>query len=161
MKRLIALIVPSLLAAGAALGAEPTTDFTPVMTRGTEERMVIELHQGPCIFKEGEDVPLAYAAQSPDTCERLNRASKDIRQKTLRRLRLRAGKYIFRIYNEGVPWATSFWLRGAQDPALPFVRGEGIKTGFGLDLKVDLAPGVYLYSCPVSHTLDYAILVEK
>ena len=106
-------------------------------------------------------MPLILKGTKVADCERINRVSGELRKKGLKRLRLKAGKYVIRVVNDGNAWASGFHWRGAQDLSLPKVRGDGILPGQAKEFLLDLQPGAYVYSDPDSHTFDYQVLVER
>lgn len=77
-------------------------------------------------------------------------------------MRLPAGRYIFRVTNESVPYEVGFWLRGQGlgRATLPAVSGGGLEPGTTRDYAITLAKGAYYYSCPLNPTPDYTLLVE-
>lgn len=78
-------------------------------------------------------------------------------------MKLKSGKYIFRVTNKNVPYPLGFWLRGAglQRITLPGISGGGLTTGNTKDYQIILKSGKYVYSCPLNPTPDYPIIVEK
>jgi len=121
---------------------------------------VVVLHARPCVLVEGEADLLPLRATSTADCVRLNRAMGPLRQEKLRRIRLKAGRYIIRVLNESVPWAIDFAIEGAHDPSLPHTAGGKIDPGGGADFALELKPGAYVYRSPSNATLSYPLLVE-
>ena len=76
---------------------------------------------------------------------------------------------MFRVTNKSVPYSLGFWLREADyDWKNPLhkltklsVSGGGLTTGTSKDYEVTLAPGEYLYSCPLNTTPDYKLVVTN
>ena len=66
--------------------------------------------------------------------------------------------------SRGVPYELGFWLRGATLAGrvkLPSVSGGGLVTGKTQDYAITLAPGEYVYSCPLNTTPDYRLVVVR
>ena len=79
-------------------------------------------------------------------------------------MRLKAGRYVFRVANKSVPYDLGFWLRGdglINRARLPSVSGGGLRTGTTRDYEIDLKPGEYVYSCPLNPTPDYKLVVTE
>ena len=160
-RRLLQTALVPLLAVGVGSNAAAAPpELKPHLHKNVNGRTVVELHQTACQFKQAESDPVTYRASSTADCQRINRASLPIRQPGFRLLRLPAGRYVFRIYNDDVPYDVGFQLRGAWDPSLPKLTGAGIKAGTGKDFVVDLKPGRYHYACPLNPTPKYPLLVE-
>jgi len=123
---------------------------------------VIELHQTACQFTEAEGGDRHYDAHSFDACEALNSRTGEARLTGSTPLRLHAGSYTFRVYNEDVPYVLGFWLRGSGlgRLTLPSVSGGGIGPGEFREYGIELKAGEYRYSCPLNPTPDYVLLVE-
>lgn len=153
------LALAALLAASPALAAPP--EAAPKITTAPGDWRIVELHQAPCLIKEAEDEAMTYTANNPESCKRINRASAALRAESMRLLRLPAGKYVFRVYNDAVPYPVGFSLRGAQDQGLPTVKGGDVKRGMSRDFHVTLTPGRYVYGCPHNPTPDYQLVVEE
>lgn len=124
---------------------------------------IIELTQTGCQFLEPEGKDHKFQTASADDCITINRSSGDKRLEGVKLLKLKPGKYIFRVKNKNVPYLLGFWLRGVglQRILLPSVSGGGIVTGGSQDYQVILKPGKYLYSCPLNPTPDYPLIVEE
>jgi len=100
---------------------------------------------------------------SADDCKTINGKTADGRLGTARVLKLKPGKYLFRVTNKNVPYELGFWLRGEGllgRATLPSVSGGGLTTGTTKDYAITLEPGEYLYSCPLNPTPDYRLVVE-
>lgn len=145
--------------AGGALAA-PAQDFTPALTPDASGAQIIQLRVGPCLIKDAEVAPMKYTVPDAASCEQLNRAARVAREPGLKRMRLTAGKYVFRVYNEGVPWPVDFAIRGARDESLPKTGGGQMKDGQGLAYAIELTPGAYVFSSPLTATFEYELLVE-
>lgn len=142
----------SLLLGGSALAGD------------SETPTVIELTQVPCQFIESEQgVNHGYRSTNIKDCEVINAKSGASRVNNAKPLRLKSGRYIFRVTNEDVPYELGFWLRGdgiAGRVTLPSVSGGGLLTGKTQDYAIDLKPGDYVYSCPLNSTPDYRLVVN-
>jgi len=128
------------------------------------EPAIVELTQTPCQFLESENgIDRGFASTRKADCEAINAASGAERLAEAKILKLKPGKYIFRVTNKNVPYPLGFWLRGdglIARAILPSVSGGGLTTGTSKDYAIDLKPGEYLYSCPLNTTPDYKIVVE-
>ena len=153
---LFALLLAGALpfAAAAAAPGEPT---------------VIQLTQVACQFLESEGgVDHGFETRSKEDCIRINEATAAERLKAVAPMRLKAGRYVFRVTNVDVPYELGFWLREKdydwRNPIHKFtkisVSGGGIFPGTTKEYVVDLEPGEYLYSCPLNPTPDYLLIVE-
>jgi hypothetical protein len=130
---------------------------------------VITLTQTSCQFVEAENgVDLGITSRSAKDCETYNNQTETDRLANAQVLRLKPGKYIFRVKNENVPYELGFWLRDAdynwKNPLHKLtktsVSGGGLSTGTSQDYEVELKPGEYLYSCPLNPTPDYKLIVK-
>ncbi len=124
---------------------------------------VVNLTQTACQFLEAEGTDHGYKSASKADCEKINNQTGDERLEKSAVLKLKPGKYTFRVTNKNVPYGLGFWLRGAGvvgRVSLPSVSGGGLATGVTKDYVVTLKPGEYLYSCPLNPTPDYKIVVE-
>ena len=133
-------------------------------TQAAAEATVIELTQTACQFVEAENgVDHGYSTASKADCEAINARTGDARLAEAKVLKLKPGKYVFRVTNENVPYGLGFWLRGEGllgRATLPSVSGGGLATGVTKDYEIELVAGEYLYSCPLNPTPDYKIVVE-
>ena len=136
------------LAAQQALAAEPA---------------VIELTQTACQFVEVESQDHAYTSTKKSDCETINAKTGADRLAQSQTLKLKPGKYVFRVTNKNVPYGLGFYLRGdgiVNRATLPKVSGGGLKTGVTKDYAITLTAGEYVYSCPLNPTPDYKIVVD-
>lgn len=126
--------------------------------------VVIDLTQVSCQFLESEGgTNHAYQSRRSEDCVAINAASGQTRLQKAAPLRLRPGKYIFRVANRDVPYELGFWLRGkslAGRVTLPSVSGGGLHPGKTQDYAIELKPGEYVYSCPLNPTPDYPLVVK-
>ncbi len=134
------------------------------------EPVVINLTQIPCQFLESENgVDQGFRSSSSADCKAINEKTGKARLEKAKVLKLKPGKYIFRVTNKNVPYSLGFWLR-EHDYSLgnplhkltkTSVSGGGLKTGVTRDYEVVLEAGKqYLYSCPLNPTPNYRIMVN-
>jgi len=124
---------------------------------------VIDLTQTGCQFVESENgVDHEYTPKSAEDCKTINADTGDQRLAKAQPLKLKPGKYIFRVTNKNVPYELGFWLRGdslIDRATLPSVSGGGLTTGATNEYAITLEPGEYVYSCPLNPTPDYRLVV--
>ncbi len=125
---------------------------------------VVELTQLPCQFLESEGgKDRGYQSRSIKDCEVVNARTGAQRVAEAKPLRLKPGRYVFRVTNKNVPYELGFWLRGASTVSrvsLPSVSGGGLMPGKTQDYEIELKPGEYVYSCPLNTTPDYKLVVR-
>jgi hypothetical protein len=123
---------------------------------------IVTLTQTGCQFLETEGKDYAYSPKSAEDCKTINQSSLSQRQTQFKPLKLKPGKYIFRVTNRNVPYALGFYLRGQglSQATLPKVSGGGLSTGVSQDYTIDLKAGTYDLSCPLNPTPDYPLVVE-
>ncbi len=140
-----------------------------VMTQGGAQALaveptVVELTQTPCQFLESENgIDRGFTSHRKADCDAINAKTGARRLVEAKVLRLKPGKYIFRVTNKNVPYSLGFWMRGdglIARATLPSVSGGGLRTGTTKDYAINLKPGEYVYSCPLNPTPDYKIIVE-
>ena len=128
------------------------------------EPTVIELTQVGCQFIESENgVNHGFKTTQASDCEVINQRTAEERLKRATVLRLKPGRYVFKVTNENVPYSLGFWVRGdgvLNRARLPSVSGGGLTTGKTKDYEIDLKPGEYVYSCPLNPTPDYKLVVS-
>ena len=131
--------------------------------------MVIELTQVPCQFIESENgVDHGFTTTKKADCDAINAGTGSERLAKAKVLELTPGTYVFRVTNKNVPYDLGFWVREFDyDWRNPIhhvtktsVSGGGLRLGQTKDYEVDLDPGEYLYSCPLSTTPDYRLVVK-
>ena len=122
---------------------------------------VVVLHQTACQFIAAEGGDKNFAATSFTDCEKLNDRTATARLAQQHVRVLTAGEYVFRVYNDDVPYELGFWLRGqgVGRLTLPSVSGGGIQIGGYKDYSIHLKAGEYDYSCPLNPTPDYTLRV--
>ncbi len=151
------LYASSLLAAGmlAAAFAAPV--------QAADEPQIIELTQTACQFVEIEGKDHGYTSTKKADCNEINDKTGAERIANSEVLKLKPGKYIFRVKNENVPYALGFWVRGdglLNRASLPSVSGGGLTQGTTKDYEITLEAGEYVFSCPLNPTPDYKLVVE-
>ncbi len=128
------------------------------------EPTVIELTQVGCQFIESENgINHGFKTAQASDCETINERTGEQRLKSAKVLRLKPGKYVFKVTNENVPYPLGFWVRGdgvLNRARLPSVSGGGLTMGKSRDYEIDLKPGEYVYSCPLNPTPDYKLVVS-
>lgn len=128
------------------------------------EPAVIEFTQVGCQFLESENgVDHGYQTTSAADCEAINSRTGAERLKNAKVLRLKPGKYVFKVTNRNVPYPLGFWIRGdgvVNRARLPSVSGGGLTLGTTKGYQIDLKPGEYVYSCPLNPTPDYKLIVS-
>ncbi len=127
-----------------------------------KETDIIELTQTGCQFLEPEGKDHQFQTTGGNDCKKINEKSGIERLKSVKPMKLKPGKYTFRITNKNVPYPLGFWLRGVglQQITLPSVSGGGLTTGSTKSYQIILKPGKYVYSCPLNPTPNYPIIVE-
>lgn len=127
-----------------------------------DEAQVIELTQTPCQFVEVEGKDHAYTSSKKADCEAINAKEGEQRLAASKTMKLKPGKYIFRVTNKNVPYGLGFYLRGdgiVAQATLPKVSGGGLTEGVTKDYPITLTEGNYVFSCPLNPTPDYKIEV--
>ena len=155
-----------LTAGGLALGAAL---LVAMQDAGSAESRVIELTQTGCQFLESENgVDRGFEPRSAEDCNQLNAETGSQRLAEAAVLELEPGTYTFRVSNTDVPYELGFWIRAADyqlgNPVHKLtktsVSGGGLLVGQTKEYEVELAPGEYVYSCPLNPTPDYRLVVE-
>lgn len=145
-----------------ALSAMPAMPAMPALA--ADDATIIELTQVPCQFLESEGgVDNGYTTTKKADCEAINAKSGADRVAKAEPMKLKSGRYIFRVTNRNVPYGLGFWLRGdglIGRATLPSVSGGGMDQGKTLDYEIELEAGNYIYSCPLNTTPDYKLIVE-
>lgn len=130
----------------------------------SSEPTLIEFTQTGCQFLESENgMDHGYKTTRKEDCEAINAKSGAARLADAKVLRLKPGKYTFRVTNKNVPYMLGFYLRGdgvLNYATLPSISGGGLTLGASRDYTIELKPGSYVYSCPLNPTPDYKIEVS-
>lgn len=144
--------------------------LSPGTAIAEEKATVIPITQVACQFIESENgKDHAYSSKNAKECQAFNRKTGAKRVQASETLKLKPGKYIFRVTNRDVPWAVGFWVRekGFQlgnklhKATKISVAGGKLKEGQTQDYEVTLKPGEYHYSCPLNPTPDYNLIVSN
>lgn len=126
---------------------------------------IIELTQVNCQFVESEhDVNHGFKSAEKADCEAIHEQSGEDRLAKSKVIKLKPGKYVFRVTNENVAYPLGFYLRGdglLNQARLPKVSGGGLELGVTKDYEIELEEGEYVYSCPLNSTLDYKLEVSS
>ncbi len=137
---------------------------------GAGDVSVLTVTQVACQFLEAENgVDHGFETTKPSDCAAINARTAERRLATARVLRLKPGKYVFRVTNLDVPYELGFTLRQKdydwRNPVHRLtkltVAGGGVNTGQTRDYMVELRPGEYIYSCPLNTTPDYRLVVAE
>jgi len=142
------LMIAHVIAASAATGDVGTHTIT--------------LTQTGCQFLEPEGKDRHFRTSNARDCVRINDTTGLQRLQQAKPMRLKSGRYIFRVTNHNVPYPLGFWLRGqgVGRLLLPSISGGGIGLGASKDYRITLKPGRYFYSCPLNPTPDYSLIVD-
>ena len=161
MKMMIHKTVPMVIVA---------TLCTLLVSRAAHAVEVIELTQTGCQFLESENgVDHQYKTKVASDCIGINKSTEKKRLASSKVIKVKPGKYIFRVTNKNVPYELGFWVREKgynwKNPihlaTKISVSGGGLTTGKTQDYEVSLKPGEYVYSCPLNPTPDYRLVVEN
>lgn len=128
----------------------------------TSSATVIDITQIGCQFLEVEAKNYQYQPKNADDCQKINSDTLASRESGFKPLKLKSGKYIFRVTNSNVPYPLGFYLRGKgiKQLSLPKISGGGLTKGVTKDYVVNLTSGDYVFSCPLNPTPDYPIVVN-
>ncbi len=123
---------------------------------------IINITQVACQFIEAEKMNYNYLTKKDSDCEKINSSTINTRNKDFKVVKLKPGKYNFRVKNENIPYEVGFWLRGQGFSrfTLPSISGGGLYLNTSKDYNIELKKGKYLMSCPLNPTPDYEVIVE-
>ncbi len=93
-----------------------------------------------------------------DHCREINRAT--VPNRDAQALVVHPGEYEFVVRNSAFERPLGFWLRREDDPNTPVLTGGGAEFGQDRSWTAELLPGRYIYSCPLSPTPDYLLIVR-
>lgn len=120
-----------------------------------EGRSTLTFELARCRFTAAEpdaqDVP-------EDDCRSWN--AETVHERSQRAIVVHPGAYEFVVQNRAYDRALGFWLRREDEPTLPIVAGGGAEAEGEARWNVELEPGRYVYSCPLSPTPDYVLIVR-
>ena len=117
--------------------------------------LALRLELLPCRFAAAEP---ARTLDPSDACRATNGAT--VHERTQVALVVHPGTYELIVENNAFDRALGLWLRREDEPTLPIVAGGGAEMGAEARWSVELLPGRYLYSCPLSPTPDYVLIVR-
>ena len=147
---------------GAAAVAVATFSYTGSAT--AEDAQIIEITQVNCQFVESENgINHNFESTRKADCKKINKQTVEDRLAAAETLKLKPGKYIFRVTNVNVDYPLGFYVRGASligKARLPKVSGGGLTKGVTKHYAITLKEGEYLYSCPLNSTPDYKLSVS-
>ena len=151
------------LSSAVAVAFLATASLTGIARAG-QEPTVIELTQTGCQFLESENgIDHGFKTSRHEDCEAINTSNGEQRLADSKTIKLKPGKYTFRVTNKNVPYMLGFYLRGdgvINYATLPRVSGGGLTTGKTQDYTIELKPGSYVYSCPLNPTPNYRLEVS-
>ncbi len=156
-------IMPKNFFAGSLLAAGLTSAAFALPSYAAGDAQIIELTQTACQFVEVEGKDHGFTSNKKADCNAINDKTGEERLANAQILKLKPGKYIFRVKNENVPYDLGFWVRGdglVNRATLPSVSGGGLSIGTTKDYEITLKAGEYVFSCPLNPTPDYKLVVE-
>lgn len=118
--------------------------------------VTLRLTLRPCRVAEAE--PGFDWSVDEDHCREVNRAT--FAERTQRALVVSPGEYIVRVTNDAFDRELGLWLRRTNQPETPIISAGGIGRDESRGWTVELEPGTYTYSCPLSPTPDYRLVVR-
>ncbi len=139
-------------------------------TAAAQEVKVITLTQVACQFLEPENgVNHGFETTKRTDCIEINARTGADRLDSAKLLRLKPGRYVFRVTNLDVPYEVGFRLREKdydwRNPVHRLtkisVSGGGVNRGQSRDYMVELQAGEYIYSCPLNTTPHYTLVVAN
>lgn len=154
------------MAVGTMLAAAAAFSGTAIAA----DPQVINLTQVGCQFLESENGKnLHYKPMKKADCEKINAKTGPDRLAKAKVLKLKPGKYVFRVTNKNVPYELGFYLREKgynwrnpiDQATKTAISGGGLTLGKTKDYEVTLKPGEYEYSCPLNPTPDYKLVVAN
>jgi hypothetical protein len=100
-------------AVGLALLAVVGLSLPGTAARGASQPTIVTLTQVGCQFVESENgVDHMFKTAKSADCKAINAKTGQARLAKAKVLRLKPGRYIFRVTNKNVPYGLGFWLRG-------------------------------------------------
>lgn len=134
--------------------AETTAAEAGALVVAAPPRLVLTL--APCHFTEAE--PDFEPVVSEQDCRAVNRTSFEGRSQ--RALVVPPGDYEIEVHNAAFDRDLGFWLRREDDWSISAVSAGGVPSGGSRSWLVSLTPGRWIYSCPLSPTPDYLLIVR-
>ena len=82
---------------------------------------------------------ISFKTTKAEDCKGINAKTLTEREKGFRSLKLKSGKYTFRVANRDVPYELGFYLRGEglEQVTLPKVSGGGLTKGTTQDYEIN------------------------
>ena len=124
--------------------------------RDEGEHLELHLTAAPCRFIEAEAIDPEFP-QTQD-CRTFNASS--FPRRGQRALVVSPGVYEVVVHNEAFDRPIGLWMRRNGDVDEAIISAGGIERGSQRRWVVTLEEGTYLYSCPLSPTPDYLLLVR-
>lgn len=146
------------LATDQMLAQNEATMIRPVLTLQSNQIHRFELTLSNCHFEEAEPSWNSNATTAEE-CQHENLTTFSTREQQV--LMIPAGQYEILIKNPYIDRELGFWLRSMNHPENTLATGGGIGLNEEEIFDVQLLPGSYLYSCPVSPTPDYLLVVQE
>lgn len=140
------------------VSAEALGALAPAHEVGGVPRVVLTLE--PCRFAPAEtaESPSVPEPGAADHCRRANQVGFAARR--AHALVVPPGTWELEVQNDAFDRALGLWLRREDDPTDTRISAGGIPAGESRSFTVTLEPGRYLYSCPLSPTADYVLIVR-
>lgn len=110
----------------------------------------------PCSFSPAENATIDTG--DADHCRRANHTTFDARGQTA--IVLSPGIWDIAVTNDAFDRPLGLWLRAEDDPATPIISAGGVDPDATRTWRVVLPEGRYIYSCPLSPTPDYLLIVR-
>lgn len=133
---------------------EVSAEELGLLTRA-EGRLALTLDLAPCRFAAAEP---ETSTEPVSDCRAWNRVS--AHDRTQRAIVVHPGTYEIVVRNEAFERGLGLWLRREDEPSLPVIAGGGANLDGEARWSVELTSGRYIYSCPLSPTPDYLLIVR-
>ncbi len=120
-------------------------------------RLALRLTVAGCRVEEAEP---EFSVDDPtrEACVEANRLQ--FASRSQRALVLSAGLWRVTVENRHTDRDAGLWIRRAADPSASVLSAGGAAPGGEQIYEVELTPGDYLYSCPITPTVDYRLEVR-
>ena len=163
--------IPKNIVFSGLMGLSGLAFVVGMSTTGVEasgKAKIVTLTQVGCQFIESEAKDHMFKPKKGADCDVINKKTGDDRLAKAKVIKLKPGKYVFRVTDKNVPYTLGFWIRSKgynwKNPLHKLskvsISGGGLTTGTSRDYEVTLKPGEYVYSCPLNPTPDYRLVVE-
>jgi hypothetical protein len=123
----------------------------------SSDRPAIRLTVAGCRVEEAEP-DFSVADPTREACVEANRLQ--FASRSQRALVLSAGLWRLVVENRHPDRDAGLWIRRADDPSATVLSAGGAFPGEEQTYEVELTPGDYLYSCPMTPTVDYRLEVR-